>query len=50
MQEIHSPNPPVATGSCDPNNIWAQNHHSLKLGSKLNYLIILIPSYIIQVV
>ena len=50
MHEICSSNPPGVTRSCDPNNSQAQYHHSLKLGSKLRDLDILIPSYIIQVV
>ena len=50
MQDICSSNPPVVTGSCDPNNYRAQHHRSLKLGSKLKYINILIPSYVIQVV
>ena len=37
MQEIHSSNPPVVTGICDPNKSQAQQHRSLKLGSKLKY-------------
>ena len=31
MQEIRSSNPPVVTGSCDPNNSQAGHHRSLKL-------------------
>ena len=38
MQEIRSSNPPVITGICDPNKSRAQDHRSLKLGSKLKYL------------
>ena len=50
MQEIRSANPPVITGSCDSNNSRARQHRRLKLGSKLKYLKILIPSSVIQVV
>ena len=42
MQEIHSPNPAVVTGICDPKKSGALNHHSLKLSSKLNYLSIVL--------
>ena len=46
MQEIHSPNPAVVTGICDPKKSGALNHHSLKLSSKLNYLsIVLLLSF-----
>ena len=38
MREIHSSNPPVVTGICDPNKSQARHHRSLKLGSKLKYL------------
>ena len=38
MQEIRSSNPHVVTGICDPNKSRAQNHRSLRLGSKLKYL------------
>ena len=38
MQDIRSPNPPVVTGICDPNESPARHHCSLKLGSKLKYL------------
>ena len=38
MQEIGSSNPPVVTGSCDPNKYRARLYRSLKLGSKLKYL------------
>ena len=38
MQEIHSSNPLVVTGICDPNKSWAQHHCSLKLGLRLKYL------------
>ena len=50
MQGIRSSNPPVVTGSCDLNKSQAPHHHSLKFGSKLKYLNILIPSFVIQVV
>ena len=49
MQEILSSHTPVVTGSCYPNNSRAQHHRSVKHGSKLEYLNILIPSYVIQV-
>ena len=38
MQKIHSSNPTVVTGICDPNKSQAQHHHSLKLGLKLKDL------------
>ena len=41
MQEICSSYPPVVTGICDPNKSRARHHRSLKLGSKLNHLIML---------
>ena len=50
MKEIRSSSPPVVTGSCDPNNSRARHHRSLKLGSKLKYLNVLIPSFVIQLV
>ena len=50
MQEIRSSNPPVVTGSCDLYNSQARHHRSLKLGQKLEYLNILIPSYLVHVV
>ena len=39
MQEICSSNPPVVKPFCDLNKYWAQHHHTLKLDSKLKYLI-----------
>ena len=39
MQEIRSSNPPVVTGICDPNKSRARHRRSLKLSSKLKYLI-----------
>ena len=38
MLEIHSSNPPVVIGICDPNKSRARHHSSLKLGSKLKYV------------
>ena len=37
MQEIHSSNPTVVTGICDPNKSQARHHNSLKLDLKLKY-------------
>ena len=31
MQKIHSLNPPVVAGICDPNKSQAWHHHSLKI-------------------
>ena len=39
MQEIRSSNPPVVTGICNLNKSRAQHQHSLKIGSKLKYLL-----------
>ena len=44
MQGILSSNPPVVTGSCYPKNSRTQHIHSLKPGSKVKDLNILIPS------
>ena len=49
MKEIRRSNSPVVTGSGDPNNSRAQ-HHRLKIGSKLEYLNILFPNDVVQVV
>ena len=42
MQEIRSSNPPVVTIICDPNKSRARHHRSLKLGSKLKYINVII--------
>ena len=45
MQENDSSNPPVVTGICDLNKSRARHRSSLKLGSRLKYLnLLLLPA------
>ena len=46
MQENGSSNPPVVTGICDLNKSRARHRSSLKLGSRLKYLnlLLLLPA------
>ena len=46
MQEIHSSNPPVATGICDPNKSRVRHHRKvlidlLKISDTMNYKILI---------